>query len=64
MKRMYVNLTEQQIAALKTKAEVHGSPTSEEIRRAVSAWIADSRQKVEYRHQPVLVAQKESALNA
>jgi hypothetical protein len=36
MKRMYVNLTEAQIAALKAKAEVHGSPISEEIRRAVS----------------------------
>ena len=40
MKRMYVNLTEQQIVALKARAAVHGSPISEEIRRAVTAYTA------------------------
>jgi hypothetical protein len=44
MKRMYVNLTEAQIAALKAKAEVHGSPISEEIRRAVSLSLFADRQ--------------------
>jgi hypothetical protein len=44
MKRMYVNLTEAQIAALEAKAEVNGSPVSEEIRRAVSLSIFADQQ--------------------
>jgi hypothetical protein len=40
VKRQYVNLTEAQFAALKARAEVHGSPVSEEIRRAVVAYTS------------------------
>jgi hypothetical protein len=36
MKRMYVNLTDAQIATLKARAEQHGSPVAEVIRRDVA----------------------------
>jgi hypothetical protein len=35
MKRIYVNLTEEQSATLKARAKWRGCPVSEEIRRAV-----------------------------
>jgi hypothetical protein len=44
MTRQYVNLTDAQITALKARAEVNGSPISEEIRRAINLSLFADRQ--------------------
>jgi hypothetical protein len=36
MKRIYVNLTDEQLAGLKARAKRSGAPVAEEIRRAVA----------------------------
>jgi hypothetical protein len=55
MKRIYVNLTDEQAAALKARARETGVPQAEQIRRAITSALGDKTQ----RQQPVLFVRQE-----
>jgi hypothetical protein len=59
MQRISVNLTQEQVAALKERAAATGVPQSEQIRRAINlAVFADAQGVRKSSHQPVLFTQQ------
>lgn len=45
MRRVQVQLTDEQIDALKRQADASGEGVSAEVRRAVDAWVANAERK-------------------
>jgi hypothetical protein len=49
MRRVQIQLTDEQVEALERQASASGEPLSRQVRRAVEAWIANADRKARVR---------------